>query len=92
MNGPTLDTAINGLFDALSRCLDSESSQRVADFHIDPGLQARVDNLAERANAGTLDEDQRAEYDAFINATDFISVLKLKARRRLGRSVSSPNQ
>jgi len=39
--------------------------------------------LAERANEGLLSDDERAEYEAFINAADFISILKLKARRNL---------
>ena len=36
-----------------------------------------------RANEGTLSEDERSEYEALINASDFISILKLKARRHL---------
>ena len=71
------------LLDPLSRCLDAESAQRVAEYHIDPAVQARIDTLAERANDGLLNEEQRAEYEAFINAADFISILKLKARRQL---------
>ena len=39
--------------------------------------------LGERANEGTLSADERAEYEALINAADFISILKLKARRYL---------
>jgi len=30
-----------------------------------------------------LTEDERAEYEALINAADFISILKCKARRHL---------
>jgi len=43
----------------------------------------RIDALAERANNGDLSEEERAEYEAFINTTDLISILKLKARRQL---------
>ena len=39
--------------------------------------------LAEKANEGTLNSDEHAEYEALINAADIISVLKLKARRHL---------
>jgi hypothetical protein len=46
-------------------------------------VQARVDFLAERANEGALSDEERTEYEAFINAADFISILKLKARRHL---------
>jgi len=46
-------------------------------------VQSRIDSLAERANNGVLSEEERAEYEAFINTGDFISILKLKARRHL---------
>ena len=39
--------------------------------------------MAERANEGLLTDEERAEYEAFINTADFISILKLKARRHL---------
>lgn len=74
---------LDALFEPFSRCLDAESARRIAEFRIDPGVQARVDVLAAKANQGELTHDERAEYEAFINAADFISVLKLKARRQL---------
>jgi hypothetical protein len=83
MGTPAMDTALDGLLDPLSRCLDAESARRVTEFRIDPAVQSRIDTLAERANNGVLTEEERAEYEAFINAGDFISILKLKARRHL---------
>jgi hypothetical protein len=79
---------LDAIFEPLSRCLDAESARRVAEFRVDPGVQARVDVLAEKANQGDLTGDERAEYEAFINAADFISILKLKARRQLKRHAS----
>jgi hypothetical protein len=74
---------LDGLFEPFSRCFDAESAQRVVEFRIDPAVQARIDVLSERANDGALGDDERAEYEALINVADFISILKLKARRRL---------
>ena len=78
---------LDGLLEPLSRCLDIESARRVADFRVDPEVQARIDVLAELANDGSLDEAQRAEYEALINAADFISILKLKARSHLNAPI-----
>jgi hypothetical protein len=83
MGNPTVATALDGLLDPLSRCLDAESAQRVAEFRVDPAVQARIDTLAQRANDGVLSQEERAEYEAFINAADFISIIKLKVRRQL---------
>jgi len=83
MGNLTTDTALDGLLDPLSRCLDAESARRVMELRIDPAVQSRIDTLAERANDGALSEEERAEYEAYINASDFIAILKLKARRHL---------
>lgn len=75
--------ALDCLLEPLSRCLDIESAQRVAEFHVDPSVQARMDILAERANDGVLGDEENAEYEAFVNAADFISILKIKAGQQL---------
>jgi hypothetical protein len=38
------------------------------------------------ANEGALTPDERAEYEALVNAADFIAILKLKARRQLDQN------
>ena len=76
-------TALDGLLDPLSRCLDAESARRVVELRVAPPVQERVQVLAGRANEGGLSDEERAEYEAFINAADFISILKLKALRHL---------
>jgi uncharacterized protein YnzC (UPF0291/DUF896 family) len=76
-------TGLDGLLDPLSRCLDVESARRLVDFRVDQQVQDRIDILAERANEGGLSAEELAEYEAMINAADFISILKLKAKRHL---------
>jgi hypothetical protein len=46
-------------------------------------VQERIDTLAELANEGLLNDDERAEYEALIDAEDLLAILKLKARRQL---------
>jgi hypothetical protein len=79
-------SVLDSLLDQLSRCLDAESARRVTEFRVAAPVQERVDVLAERANEGLLSDDERAEYDAFINASDFVTILKLKALRNLESS------
>jgi hypothetical protein len=67
----------------LSHCLDEESARRLVAFCVDPPVQARIETLGERANEGNLNAAERSEYEALINAADFIAILKLKARRHL---------
>ena len=74
---------LNDLLDPLSRCLDAESARRVAEFRIAPEVEEKIQGLAEKANEGVLNEDERADYEAIINTADIFSILKLKAERHL---------
>jgi len=38
MGNPAIDTALDGLLDPLSRCLDAESARRVTEFRVDPAV------------------------------------------------------
>lgn len=78
---------LDGRLEPLSRCLDAESARRVVNLQIDTPVQDRIDELAQRANQGALTETERSEYQALINAADFISILKLKARRQFDSDV-----
>ena len=78
-------TGLDGLLEPLSLCLDAESARRLVAFEIDPQVLARIEVLGERANEGHLTADERSEYEAMINAADFISILRLKAQRHLAR-------
>ena len=74
---------LNDLLEPLSRCLDAESARRVAEFRVAPVVQEKISLLAEKANEGLLTDDERADYEAIINAADIISILKLKAQHSL---------
>jgi hypothetical protein len=76
---------LDGLLEPLSLCLDAESARRLVAFQIDPRVLARMEMLGERANQGLLTTDERSEYEALINATDFISILRLKSQRHLAQ-------
>ncbi|MBK5290551.1 MAG: hypothetical protein JJE04_02520 [Acidobacteriia bacterium] len=83
------DTALlDQLLDPFTQCLDAGSAQRVIEFGVAPAVEQRVSALAERANEGVLTEDERTDYEALINAADFIAILKLKAQRRLTSNVN----
>lgn len=75
---------LNELLDPFTaECLNAESAQRLVELGIAPAIQQRVNALAGRANEGVLTEDEQTDYEALINAADFIAILKLKAQRKL---------
>ena len=60
-----------------------EMARKFADLQTDAELQALVDNLAKKANDGTITPDEDADYKSIIDAADLIAILQLKARRYL---------
>jgi len=48
--------------------------------------QARVEKLAEKCNRGKLSRSERAEYEAYVQASTLIGILQAKARRLLSKA------
>jgi hypothetical protein len=74
-------TAMDKMLEQLSGCLNAEAAERVVALRIDPEIQARVEVLADMANAGLLSESDRDEYRTYVEMADLIAILKLKAQR-----------
>jgi len=61
----------------------------VAELRADPDVQARIEELAEKCNEGTMTPEEIAEYDAYIQAMDVVAVLQKKARTLIVQSHTS---
>jgi hypothetical protein len=53
-----------------------------------PELQERLDELGEKANDGTLTEDERSEYATYVEAMDVIALLRVRSMS--GRKAELP--
>ncbi len=65
------------------RILSRDQAAQIIDFHGDKNLQLRIEELAQKANEGELTDEERAEYEGYVEANSFIAVLQAKARRLL---------
>jgi hypothetical protein len=70
-------------------CLTREAAQKIVNLRADPQDQARVDELADKANEGQLSDEERAEYERYLAAFHFITRLQAQARTRLERKAAS---
>jgi len=82
-------TALNRLLEPLSQSLSVEAAQQLLGFRIDPAVQDRIDELADRCNEGLLTEDERAEYESYVEGIGLINLLMAKARRVLSSKLAS---
>jgi hypothetical protein len=88
----SIDQATVGLakiLDPVAQCFTPEVAKRVAELRADPDVQARIEELAEKCNEGTMTPEEIAEYDAYIQAMDVVAILQKKARTLIVQSHTS---
>ncbi|MFN0053361.1 MAG: hypothetical protein ACKV0T_14350 [Planctomycetales bacterium] len=74
------DNVLDQLLGQVSECFTVEGASKLAELRASPAVQARIDELADKCNAGTLSPDERATYESYVRTIKFISVLQSKAR------------
>ncbi len=78
---------LDRLLDPIGSYLTPEVAKRLVKFRADAKTQRRLDELAEKEHEGELTDAEREEYDTYISAIDFITVLQVKARSLLKKPV-----
>jgi hypothetical protein len=71
---------LDQLLDPLTECLTPDVARRIVAVSLDPDVQSQINDLAAKANEGTLTDDERTRYAEFIEAMDLVGIIKAKAR------------
>ena len=80
----TVDISVLDRFlDPLARSLTPDAARSIVNFHADPNVQTRIDELAATSTEGQLTPDERQEYEAYVEAIDTVAILQAKAREAL---------
>ncbi|MEM7311716.1 MAG: hypothetical protein AAF497_01060 [Planctomycetota bacterium] len=72
-------------FEPITQVLTPEVAQQLVSLQPDPVMAARVAELGQKSDAGTLTDEERAEYKDYVDAGTLISLIKAKARRFLSQ-------
>ena len=76
-----MDTTLERFVNHLVRGFTPELAKHFAELpQPNAEFQARLDELADKANEGTLSDDEAREYDTYIELIDFIALMRLTAR------------
>ncbi len=89
MSNSSSSTVLDRILDPFTECLTPEVAKRVTDLRADAETQARIDELADKANEGQLSDEERSEYDKYREAFHFITILQAKARTLLDRQATA---
>src|SRR4051812_18062031 len=74
---------LDRLLEPVGRSMTPDLARELIELRAAPEVQARIDDLAERCNEGTLTPEERAEYESCVQAIHLIGILQRKARRVL---------
>lgn len=80
------ERVLDRYLDPLTEVLSPQVARRILDLQADPEDAARVEELGQKADAGTLTEAERDEYRALADAGTLVALLKAKARQALART------
>ncbi len=77
---------LSSYIEPLAEDLTPQQARKILSIKPTDRLIARAHELAEKANLGTLTEQERAEYEHYVDVDDVIGLLKAKARSLLGNA------
>jgi hypothetical protein len=77
---------LDQVFDPISECLTPEVAHRIANLRATPEVQGKLDTFADKSSEGTLSIEERAEYEAWVRAINFLGILQSKARKVVAAS------
>jgi len=80
---------LSQLLEPVGQMMPVKFAEELAALRATEEVQARIDELAEKCNEGELTLEERAEYEAYVDAIDIISLLQAKARAVLTRQTDS---
>jgi len=77
---------LDEMLEPVSRSFGLKTARSLVALRVSGRTQARVEKLAEKCNEGKLTSRERAEYEAYIQASTLIGLLQAKARRILSKA------
>ena len=76
-------TLLDSLLEPFGECLTPEVARKLVDLQAGETVMARVEELAEKCNEGTLTPNERTEYESYVHVNHVITMLKARARKFL---------
>lgn len=91
MSNAHLDSAsLHRFLEQFTDTFTPELAEHFSRLPPNPAFQARLDELGEKANEGTLSEDERREYATYVEAMDVIALLRAKSLIRPNGAERNP--
>jgi hypothetical protein len=95
MGSPTLNASREAavwarLMRAQTTRLSPEAAEYLLSIELAESDRNRMEQLAERSEAGILTDEERAEFESYLHVGNLLAVMQSKARVVLGRKPRNP--
>jgi len=80
---------LDEMLEPVSRCFGLETAHALVGLRASERTRTRVETLAGKCNEGQLTSEERAEYEACVQASTLIGILQAKARRVIAQAKAS---
>ena len=77
----TTPSAFDQLLSPAAGWLTPQAAQKLVDWKVSSELREQIEELGRKANLGALTEEEDAEYRAYLDDAEVISLMQAKARR-----------
>ena len=84
----TVPDLLSTYLEPIAEELTLRQAEKILAINPSAELVSRVHELAAKANEGSLNSEEVAEYSYYVDVDDVIALLKAKARHLLGREAS----
>ena len=90
MSNVQLDsTSLHKFLEQFTGTFTPELAEHFANLPPNPEFQVRLDELGEKANEGTLTEEERREYATYVEAMDVVASLRVASLSRVKEDSSN---
>jgi hypothetical protein len=77
----SISTALDQFLNPDDGWLTPNAAQRLIDWRVSDELRERIEELGRKINLGNLSAEEDAEYRAYLDDSEFISLMQATARR-----------
>lgn len=84
----TLDSdSLRRFLEQFTETFTPELAEHFVNLPPNAEFQRLLDDLGDKANAGTLTEDERREYETYVEAMDVLALLRVQTSRKNAQPV-----
>jgi len=85
MRTPSATPVLDEILEPVTRWLTLDHARQIVSHRPTRKVKARIDKLARKCNEGLLTPKERAEYETYVFAGEFVALIQAKARALLSQ-------